>query len=104
MRWDYASLGLTLRSHPLALLRRRAAGAGFLDSRTLEQLPNRRLARAIGLVTVRQQPGTAGGVTFVTLEDEHGYVQLIVWKRVRERFRAALLQARLLAVWGVWQR
>jgi error-prone DNA polymerase len=104
VRWDYASLGLTLRSHPLALLRRRAAGAGFLDSRTLEQLPNRRLARAIGLVTVRQQPGTAGGVTFVTLEDEHGYVQLIVWKRVRERFRAALLQARLLAVWGVWQR
>lgn len=102
--WDYANLGLTLRSHPLTLLRPRAARAGFMDGAQLARLPNRRLARTVGLVTVRQQPGTARGVTFLSLEDEHGTQQVIVWKKVRERFRAALLHARLLAVWGVWQR
>lgn len=60
--------------------------------------------RACGLVTVRQQPGTAKGVIFVTLEDETGPVNVIVWERVREAQRAPLLHARLLAVEGLWQR
>ena len=102
--WDYNRLGLTLRSHPLALLRRRLAAQSYLDGAQMALLPNRRLARHAGIVTGRQQPGTAKGVTFLSLEDEHGSVQVIVWKKVRQRFRAELLHARLLGVWGVWQR
>jgi error-prone DNA polymerase len=56
------------------------------------------------MVTVRQQPGTAKGVIFVTMEDETGPVNVIVWEHVRHRFRDALLRSRLLAVWGTWQR
>lgn len=101
--WDYQSLGLSLRSHPLALLRGKLRSAGYADSAALQTLPDRRLARFCGLVTVRQRPGTASGVTFLSLEDEHGTVQAVVWTRVYERFRAAVRHARLLGVWGQWQ-
>ena len=74
------------------------------DAAQLALLPHGRLVRACGLVTMRQQPQTAKGVVFVTLEDETGTVQVIVWKALRERQRAPLLQARLLAVYGRWQR
>ena len=63
-----------------------------------------RLVRTCGIVTLRQQPQTAAGVVFVTLEDESGSVNVIVWKTVKARFRDALYRARLLAVYGVWQR
>ena len=102
--FDYASLGLTLRRHPLALLRPRLSQQRLCSSEELRGFPNGRLARACGIVTVRQQPETASGVIFVTLEDETGSVNVIVWRSVRERFRRELLQARLLAVYGVWQR
>jgi error-prone DNA polymerase len=102
--FDYASLGLTLRRHPLALLRERLDAQRLQTARALQDLPNGRLARACGIVTVRQQPATASGVIFVTLEDETGTVNVVVWKRVREQFRHALLRSRLLAVYGVWQR
>lgn len=62
------------------------------------------LARACGIVTVRQQPGTASGTVFVTLEDETGTVNVIVWPALKERQRRELVHARLLAVYGVWQR
>ncbi len=101
---DYQSLGLTLRSHPLALLRPRLAALGYRHGGELAGLPNRRLARGAGIVTGRQRPATARGVTFLSLEDEFGTLQLIVWRQVAERFRHELLQARLLGVWGVWQR
>jgi error-prone DNA polymerase len=102
--WDYHATGLTLRSHPLALLRRQLRQLSYQDSSQLAQLPNRRLARCAGIVTGRQQPQTAQGVVFVSLEDEFGTVQAIVWKKVQQRFRAELLHARLLGIWGVWQR
>ncbi|MFT3720588.1 error-prone DNA polymerase [Pseudorhodoferax sp.] len=102
--FDYAAVGLTLRSHPLALLRERLARWRVLSADALRLLPHGRRARACGLVTVRQQPGTAKGVIFVTLEDETGPVNVIVWRHVRERQRDALLQSRLLAVEGLWQR
>ncbi|MBI5927308.1 MAG: error-prone DNA polymerase [Aquabacterium sp.] len=102
--FDYASLGLTLRSHPLALLRPKLREQRLSSARDLRDLPNGRLAKACGIVTVRQQPGTASGVIFVTLEDETGTVNVVVWTHVRDRHRQALLQARLLAVYGVWQR
>jgi error-prone DNA polymerase len=102
--FDYASLGFTLRRHPLALLRTQLAKRKLLNADQLKQLPHGRSVAACGLVTVRQQPGTAKGVIFVTMEDETGPVNVIVWKDVRDRFRDALLRSRLLAVWGTWQR
>ncbi len=102
--FDYASLGLTLRRHPVALLRPRLAKMRLQSAADMHYLPNGCPARACGLVTVRQQPQTAKGTVFVTLEDETGPVNVIVWKDVRLRQRDALLHAKLLAVWGIWQR
>jgi error-prone DNA polymerase len=102
--WDYASTGLTLRRHPLALLRPRLREQRLMTAAELDQVPNGRLVRACGIVTIRQQPETANGTTFLSLEDETGTVQVVCWRRVRERQRAVLLQSRLLAVYGTWQR
>lgn len=102
--FDYASVGLTLRRHPLALLRPRLARRGVSSSQELAQMPGGRRVRACGIVTVRQQPGTAHGTIFVSLEDEHGAVNVIVWPRVREAQRRPLLESRLLMVTGTWQR
>jgi error-prone DNA polymerase len=102
--FDYAALGLTLRRHPLALLRPRLARRGLQTAEALQTWANGRPAQACGLVLARQQPGTAKGVVFVTLEDETGHVQVIVWKALREQQRTILLNARLLAVHGTWQR
>jgi len=102
--FDYASLGLTLRSHPLALLRPALNAERLWTAQHMHDFPNGRLARACGIVTGRQQPGTASGVVFVTLEDETGNVNVVVWSHVRDRFRQELLRSRLLAVYGVWQR
>ncbi len=102
--FDYAAMGLTLRRHPLALLRTRLARMHLLNADQLRDLPNGQKVQACGIVTVRQQPQTAKGTIFVTLEDETGPVNVIVWRNVRERYRDALLRARLLAVQGVWQR
>ena len=102
--FDYAAIGLTLRRHPLALLRAQLAAQRLQTAQELHDLPDGRLVRACGLVVTRQQPATAKGVIFVTLEDETGTVQVIVWKALRERQRETLLSARLLAVYGQWQR
>ncbi|MCW5655590.1 error-prone DNA polymerase [Hydrogenophaga sp.] len=102
--WDYASTGLTLRRHPLALLRAELAQRRLMSAAQLRDAPNGRLVRHCGIVTLRQQPGTSSGVVFVSLEDETGVVQVIVWRHLRERQRAVLANARLLAVRGVWQR
>ena len=101
---DYAAVGLTLRSHPLLLLRDQLSKMKYQSAAQLRALPHGRLVRACGLVTMRQSPGTAKGVTFLTLEDESGCVNVIVWKALKERQRAELLHAQLLAVHGTWQR
>ena len=101
--FDYAALGLTLRRHPLALLRPRLARRGWAAADELKHLPNGRPAWACGIVTMRQQPETANGTIFVTLEDETGSVNVIVWRHVREAQRRPLLRSRLLAVAGQWQ-
>jgi error-prone DNA polymerase len=102
--WDYAALGLTLRSHPLALLRPLLVKRRLMSAQELRDLPDGRLVRYCGIVTLRQQPETAKGTTFISLEDETGVVQVICWKKVRELQRKALLGSRLLAVYGRWQR
>jgi len=101
---DYGSLGLTLRRHPLALLRDRLQRRGVVPTRKLWEQPNGKWVKTAGLVITRQRPGSAGGVTFVTMEDETGYVNLIVWNRVAVEQRAALLESRLLEVHGKLQR
>lgn len=102
--FDYASMGLTLRRHPVALLRGKLARMKLLSAAQLHELPHNRKVGACGIVTVRQQPQTANGTIFVTLEDETGPVNVIVWKHVREQQRDALLHSKLMAVRGVWQR
>jgi error-prone DNA polymerase len=101
--FDYASTGLTLRRHPLALLRPALARRRLQTASQLQDVPDGRLVRACGIVTLRQQPATANGTIFVSLEDETGTVQVIVWKSLRERQRRELLHSRLLAVYGTWQ-
>jgi DNA-directed DNA polymerase III PolC len=101
---DYGSVGLTLRRHPLALLRDKLQQRGVLPTQELWDQPNGKWVRTAGLVITRQRPGSAGGVTFVTMEDETGYVNLIVWNRVAVEQRAALLESRLLEVHGKLQR
>jgi error-prone DNA polymerase len=102
--FDYQATGLTLRRHPVALLRERLARKGLLSASELNALPDGEEAAGCGIVTVRQRPQTAKGTIFITLEDETGPVNVIVWKSLREAQRAEVLHARLLAVHGVWQR
>jgi error-prone DNA polymerase len=97
---DYASIGLTLGKHPLAMLRRTLAARRCRRSREFAGLAHGTPVRLAGLVTLRQRPETASGVTFVTLEDEDGLVNVVVWRDLGERQRRVLLEARLLAVQG----
>jgi error-prone DNA polymerase len=101
---DYASTGLTLGRHPLALLRHKLAGMRFATAEQLKNVAHGRPARAAGIVTGRQRPDTASGVVFVTLEDETGSVNVVVWRDVGERQRRELLGARLLGVHGILER
>jgi error-prone DNA polymerase len=100
---DYAHTGLTLRRHPVALLRPRLATRGIVPATRLRELCHGSSVRTAGLVITRQRPGSAQGVTFVTLEDETGNINLIVWRDVAERQRRALVGARLLGVAGELQ-
>ena len=101
---DYRALGLTLGRHPLALLRTILLEKRCMPASTLSVYKNGQLARACGIVTVRQRPGTAKGVLFLTLEDETGNVNVIVWPSLVEQQRREVLSAPLLGVYGVWQR
>ena len=101
---DYASIGLSLKNHPVALLRRRLSQVGIKRSSELSRLPNGVVAKVAGLVVGRQRPGTASGVVFVTLEDEAGYINVVVWPAFAEAQRKALIKSRLLAVSGTIQQ
>lgn len=102
--FDYASMGLTLRRHPVSLLRDTDQLA---DCTVAEQLVQRRsggLVTVAGLVTCRQRPGTKSGVTFLTLEDETGNINVVVWAKTASQFRKAFLTSRLLWVRGVLEK
>ena len=100
---DYRSLGLTLGRHPLALLRPALLKKRFLPAEVLNNFVTGQAARACGIVTLRQRPQTARGVMFMTLEDESGTVNVILWPALVERQRREVLGASLLGVYGVWQ-
>jgi len=101
---DYQSLGLTLERHPMALIRTRLDVHRYVKAECLNELQSGRPIRVAGLVITKQRPGTASGVTFVTLEDESGYTNLIVWKKIAEEQRDVLLHARLMGVEGELQK
>lgn len=101
---DYATVGLTLRSHPLALLRRHLDKRRLRTAAQLMLLPDGVPVRYAGIVTVRQQPETANGTIFIGLEDETGNIQVVVWRSLKEKQRPEVLRARLLEVRGTWQR
>ncbi len=101
---DYRHTGLTLRRHPVSLLRQRLQQARIHPAQSLWALPNGATATAAGLVINRQRPGSASGVIFITLEDESGHINVVVWPKVVAKQRRPLLCARLLAVTGVVQQ
>ena len=101
---DYRALGLTLGAHPMSLLRERMRARRLLGSRDLQDRRHGSHVHAVGLVTNRQRPAAAHGTMFVTLEDEHGMVNVVVWEHVALRRRKALLGASLLAVRGRWEQ
>jgi error-prone DNA polymerase len=101
---DYQSLGLTLERHPMALIRTHLDSYRYVAADRLKSLPSGRHIRVAGLVITKQRPGTASGVIFVTLEDETGCTNLIVWKKIAEEQRDVLLHARLMGVEGELQK
>ena len=101
--WDYASTGLTLRSHPLALLRPHLRELRLRTAAELHDVENGRHVRYAGIVKLRQQPDTASGVVFMSLQDESGTVQVVCFKRIRDEQREPMLKSRLLGVYGTWQ-
>jgi error-prone DNA polymerase len=101
---DYASLSLTLKRHPLAFLRPEFAHEGLVTAAELAYLPVDRRLSIAGIVLIRQRPGSANGVVFITIEDETGIANLIVWPQMLERFRCAALGATLLRCTGKLQR
>jgi len=101
---DYRHLGVSLGRHPLALLRPQLTAVGVSTARSVAELAHGTRVTAAGLVITRQRPSSAAGVTFVTLEDETGYLNLVVWERLAERARKTLLGASLLGVEGTVQK
>lgn len=101
---DYRTLRLSLKAHPLSFLRERLATRGALAAETMARAGDGDRAATAGLVLVRQRPGSAKGVIFMTLEDETGVVNVVVWPNVLEKYRRAILGARLALVRGRVQR
>ncbi len=100
---DYRRLSLSLKAHPASFMRARLSARGILRSEALSSVKNGERVTVAGLVLVRQRPGTAGGVIFMTLEDETGVANIIVWPKVFERLRAIVLGSRFVAVTGKLQ-
>ena len=100
---DYRSVGLTLKRHPLALLRRKLDKLRVTRSAELTQLNTGRKVRVAGIITHRQRPETASGVVFMSLEDETGVSNLIVWPRVQTEQRQAVFASSMIVVQGELQ-
>ncbi len=101
---DYRSLGLTLGDHPLLLIRKNLNQRNLLTAKQLKLAANGSLVRTAGIVTCRQRPGTASGVVFVTLEDETGYSNIVIWRTTAESQRKTLINSQLLGVFGHIER
>lgn len=98
------TLGMALGKHLLAFIRKKLAAKRCKSSAELAEVPHGRRVRFAGIVRLRQRPETASGITFLTLEDEHGMVNALVWKRVAEEQRRPFLESRLMAIDGRLER
>jgi error-prone DNA polymerase len=98
--WDYDATGHSTRGHPLAPIRASLSERGLPDARTVAAMPNGRRVRYAGVVITRQRPSTAKGVVFMTLEDETGFVNVVVWKNVYEKYRILAKTSSFLGVTG----
>ncbi|MEM7164739.1 MAG: error-prone DNA polymerase [Planctomycetota bacterium] len=98
--WDYARSQHSTRGHPLEPLRDELKKLRLFDARTINSLPNKSRVRHAGLVTCRQRPGTASGVLFMTLEDESGFVNVVIWPKVYEKYKVLLKTTAFLGVAG----
>ena len=101
---DYQTLRLSLKAHPMAFLRKSMARQGYISASDLPNIQNNRRVKLAGLVLIRQRPGSAKGVCFITLEDETGVANLIVWPKVMAQYRKVIMRARVIEVHGVMQR
>jgi error-prone DNA polymerase len=101
---DYQTIRLSLKAHPMAFLRSHYAARGFVTAGELGALRNGRRVSLAGLVLIRQRPGSAKGVCFITLEDETGIANLVVWPDVFTRQRGVVMGARLMTVHGLVQK
>ena len=97
---DYRTIGLSLKAHPVSLLRDELSARRVIKSEQLSQVRNGERVRVAGLVLVRQRPGTASGVIFMTLEDETGIANIVVWPKLFEEYRREVLGGRLVAIEG----
>ncbi len=100
---DYASTSLSLKAHPVSFIRQSLNRLGVVPTSELCRMKNGMKVRVSGLITVRQRPGTAKGVLFITIEDETGFANLVVWSKTFEQYRKVILQSRLLMVEGKLQ-
>ena len=101
---DYASTGLSLKAQPVKFVRSLLSRERILSTRELYQAEHNTKVKIAGIVTVRQRPGTAGGVCFMTIEDEFGFANLIIWESLFEKFRSEILRSKLIMVTGKLQR
>ena len=101
---DYQTIRLSLKAHPVQFLRERLAARGAIEARQVPDIPDGRRIRFGGVVLVRQRPGSSKGVVFMTLEDETGIVNVVVWPKVFDAFRAVVMGSRMLMVEGRLQR
>jgi error-prone DNA polymerase len=100
---DYATTGLSLKAHPVSFVRQQLASLQVTPTGNLASMKNGDAIKVAGLITVRQRPGTAKGVLFVTIEDESGFANIVVWEKIFEKHRRDIIQARLLMVEGKLQ-
>jgi error-prone DNA polymerase len=101
---DYQAMGLSLKAHPLGLVRNELNKLQVISASALKETPDKATVRVAGLVLVRQQPSTSKGTIFITLEDETGTVNLVVWPRTWQRFRPVARGAVALLAQGKVER
>ncbi|NOR31695.1 MAG: DNA polymerase III subunit alpha [Sulfitobacter sp.] len=101
---DYQTMRLSLKTHPMAFFRRSMARQGYVSASDLPRMRNGQHVSLAGIVLIRQRPGSAKGVCFITLEDETGVANLVVWPKVMDLFRKVIMQSRLMNISGMLQR
>jgi error-prone DNA polymerase len=101
---DYQTLRLSLKAHPMSFLRSSMKRQGYSSAHDLKQMRNGQRISMAGIVLIRQRPGTAKGVCFITLEDEVGLANLVVWSKVMAKYRKVVMRARIIDVRGIVQR